>query len=114
MATPSSSPSASRSASRDVSRASSPSLVASASAPRRTVRSKATTPAPPESPEPAPKLDDIFQMLENPLDVIGAFVMSPVADAENFDRQALSSAVQHGHNTCKACNHILEVLASEA
>ena len=53
-------------------------------------------------------------MLENPLDVIGAFVMSPVADAENFDRQALSSAVQHGHNTCKACNHILEVLASEA
>ena len=85
--------SASRSSSRDVSRAASPSLVASARAPRRTVRSKTATPAPSESPVPVPELDDIFNLLELPVNAMGAFAVSPeaVADAEHFDAQALSS-----------------------
>ena len=91
MPTRSSTRSTSRSTSRDVSRASSPPPDAIASAPRRAVRSEATTSASSKSPAPA-GLDALFQLLQD--DDLGAFVCSPgspEADAENCDRQALSS-----------------------
>ena len=93
----------SRLASRSSSRAASPSVVASASVPRRTVKSKAATPAPSEAPAPEPEPDDdLFQQMGVSLGDLGDFLVSPVAvrDAENVNAQAQSSPVSAPPTLC--------------